>query len=152
MVLYIFNSYSATYGPISIKLCMLVNDVMSHMLTNFCEVLSFYLWFIGIWVYFDTPLSLNDPVLETQRSKFNFFSIIIDLESPENRPRLVWLRSGEKPGTSSQKWVLDKNRNNKFFFAPNGNPRYTSCPSWARDYSGVKTLKLSQTALELWAI
>jgi hypothetical protein len=47
MVLKVFNSYSATYGPISIKLCMLVIDVMSHMLINFCEVLSFLVGFIG---------------------------------------------------------------------------------------------------------
>ena len=46
---------------------------------------------------------LNDPVTATQMPKFNFFLIIIDLESPENCPRLVWFRSGEKPGTSSQK-------------------------------------------------
>ena len=48
MVLKFSNSYSATYGPISIKFGMLVNDVMSHMLTNFCEVLSFYLGFIDV--------------------------------------------------------------------------------------------------------
>ena len=43
MVLKLFNSYSATYGPINMKFGMLVNDVISHMFTNFCEVLSFYL-------------------------------------------------------------------------------------------------------------
>jgi len=47
MVLKLFNSYSATYGPISMKLCMLVNDVMTHMLINFWDVLSFPLGFIG---------------------------------------------------------------------------------------------------------
>ena len=56
MVLKLFNSYSATYRPISIEFVMLVNDVMSHMLTNFCEVLSFHLGFIGFLVYFATPL------------------------------------------------------------------------------------------------
>ena len=56
MVLKLFNSYSATYGPISIKFGMLVNDVMSHMLTDFCEVLSFYLGFIGYLMYFATPI------------------------------------------------------------------------------------------------
>jgi hypothetical protein len=56
MVLKLFNSYSATYGPISIKFGMLVNDVMSHMLTNFCEVLSFHLGFIGFLMYFATPI------------------------------------------------------------------------------------------------
>jgi len=39
-------------------------------------------------------------------AKFNFFLIIIDLDSPENCPRLVWLRSGEKPGTSLQNRFL----------------------------------------------
>jgi hypothetical protein len=47
MVLKLFKGYSATYRPISIKFCMLVNDVMTHRLTNFCEVLSFHLGFIG---------------------------------------------------------------------------------------------------------
>ena len=56
MILKLFNSYSATYRPISIEFFMLVNDVMSHMLTNFCDVLSFYLGFIGFLMYFDTPI------------------------------------------------------------------------------------------------
>ena len=56
MVLKRFNSYSANYGPISIKFGMLVNDVMSHMLTNFCEVLSFHLGFIGFLMYFAKPI------------------------------------------------------------------------------------------------
>ena len=56
MVLKPFDCYSAIFGPISIKFCMLVNDVMSHMLTNFCEVLSFHLGFIGFLVHFATPL------------------------------------------------------------------------------------------------
>ena len=56
MVLKPFNSYSANYCPISIKFGMLVNDVMSHMLTNFREVLSFHLGFIVFLVYFATPI------------------------------------------------------------------------------------------------
>ncbi len=63
IVFNIFNSYSATYGLISMKLCMLVNDVMTHMLINFCEVLTFNLGFIGFWVHFVTPPFVNDPVL-----------------------------------------------------------------------------------------
>ena len=43
----LFNSYSTIYSPISMKFCMLVNDVMAHKLTNFREVLSFCLGFIG---------------------------------------------------------------------------------------------------------
>ncbi len=46
---------------------------------------------------------LNDPVIATQMVKFNFFKIIIDLESPENCTALVWLRLGEKSRTSSHK-------------------------------------------------
>jgi hypothetical protein len=56
MVLKLFNSYSATYCPISMKLGMLVIDVISHMHTNFCEVLSFFVGFIGFSVYFATPI------------------------------------------------------------------------------------------------
>jgi len=47
MGLKISNSYSASYCPISIKFWMLVPNVMSHMRTNLCEVLSFPLGFIG---------------------------------------------------------------------------------------------------------
>jgi len=47
MVLKLFNSYSATYDPISIKFCMFVYYVMSHIPTNFCNVLSFHVGFIG---------------------------------------------------------------------------------------------------------
>jgi len=47
MVLKLFNSYSASYGPISMKLCMLLPHVMTHMLINICEVLSFPLGCIG---------------------------------------------------------------------------------------------------------
>ncbi len=46
---------------------------------------------------------LNDPIIANQRTKFNIFSIIIDLESPENITAVVWSRLSEKPGTSSQK-------------------------------------------------
>jgi len=42
--------------------------------------------------------------------------MIIDLESPENC--LVWFWSGEKPGTSSQKWVLDKIWHSSTFLLP----------------------------------
>ncbi len=32
---------------------------------------------------------LNDPIIANQRTKFNIFSIIIDLESPENITAVV---------------------------------------------------------------
>jgi len=56
MVFMLFNSYSATYGPISMKLFMLLRHVMTHMLINFCEVLSFPLGFIGFSVHFVPPI------------------------------------------------------------------------------------------------
>ncbi len=37
----------------------------------------------------------------------NFFSIIIDIHFPENISAVVWIRSGKKPRTSSQKYVSD---------------------------------------------
>ena len=54
----------------------------------------------------------NDPVIANQRTKFNFFLIIIDLESPQNITAVVWFRSGEKPRTSSQKYVFNIIMNN----------------------------------------
>ena len=73
MVLKLFSSYSATYRPISMKIGMLVNDVMSHMLTNFCEVLSFHLGFIGFLMFFCHAHFLNDPITAIYMQKFNFF-------------------------------------------------------------------------------
>ncbi len=55
----IFNSYdcySATYGPISMKLYIIVKSHRSHVLTKFRKVLSFRLGFIGFWVYVAMPL------------------------------------------------------------------------------------------------
>ena len=52
----LFDSYSATFGPISMKFGTLVWNVMAHMLTNFREVLSIHLGLIGYLVYFATPL------------------------------------------------------------------------------------------------
>ncbi len=46
---------SATYGPIFMKLCMLVKSHVSHVFTMFCNVLSFRLGFIGLWLYVATP-------------------------------------------------------------------------------------------------
>jgi len=68
--------------------------------------LDTWLWLSVIyrlWVHFVTPTFVNDPVIAKQMSKFHFFLIVIDLESPENCPRLVWFRSSKKPGTSLQK-------------------------------------------------
>ncbi len=46
---------------------------------------------------------LNETVIANQRAKFNIFSIIIDLESPEIITAVVWSRLSKKPETSSQK-------------------------------------------------
>ncbi len=45
----------------------------------------------------------NELILTNQRTKFHFFSIIIDLESPEIITAVVWLRLRKNPETSSQK-------------------------------------------------
>ncbi len=47
------------------------------------------------------PLFLNEPILNNQITKFHFFSIIIDLESPEIITAVVWSRLRKKPETSS---------------------------------------------------
>ncbi len=46
---------------------------------------------------------LNELILANQRTKFHFFSIIIDLESPEIITAVVWSRLRKNPETSSQK-------------------------------------------------
>ncbi len=40
---------------------------------------------------------LNELILANQRTKFHFFSMIIDLESPEIITAVVWLRLRKKP-------------------------------------------------------
>ncbi len=50
-----FYCYSATYGPIAMKLCMAFKGHVIHVFTNFCKVLSFGVGFIGLWVYVATP-------------------------------------------------------------------------------------------------
>ncbi len=44
-------SYSATYGPIFMKLFMIVNSYLTHVFTNFCKFSRFGLGFIGFWLY-----------------------------------------------------------------------------------------------------
>ncbi len=65
------------------KLCMAVKGPVTHVVTNFRKVSSFCLGFIGLRVYVATPTFLNEPIIANQRTKFHFFSMIIDLESPE---------------------------------------------------------------------
>ncbi len=96
-----FYCYSATYGPISMKLCMAVKSYLTHVFTNFRKVSSFCWGFIGLWVCVATPTFLNEPIIANQRTKFHFFSIIIDLESPEIITAVVWSRLRKKPETSS---------------------------------------------------
>ena len=81
--------YSATYGPIFMKLGMLVKSHRTHVFTVFRKVLRFFLDFIGILVYFGHAPSLNDSVTSNQTTKFNIFLIIINLESPENCTAVV---------------------------------------------------------------
>ncbi len=96
-----FYCYSATYGPISMKLCKAVKVNVTNVFTNFHKVSRFCLGFIGLWVCVATPTFLNEPILANQRTKFHFFSIIIDLESPEIITAVVWSRLRKKPETSS---------------------------------------------------
>ncbi len=42
------------------------------------------------------PLLVNEPIKANQRTKFHFFSIIIDLESPEIITAVVWSRLRKK--------------------------------------------------------
>ncbi len=52
------------------------------------------------------PLVLNEPIIANQRTKIHFFSIIIDLESPEIIIAVVWSRLRKKPETSSKKFFF----------------------------------------------
>ncbi len=45
---------------------------------------------------------LNELIKANQMTKFHFFSIIIDLESPEIITKVVWSKLSKKPETSSQ--------------------------------------------------
>jgi len=54
--LIIFHCYSATYGPISMKLCKFVQSHLKHVFTQFRKVLDFHLGFIGFGEYLATPL------------------------------------------------------------------------------------------------
>ncbi len=74
-----FYCYSATYGPIAMKLCMVVKGHLTHVFTNFRKVSSFCLGFIGLGFMWPRPLLVNEPIKANQRTKFHFFSIIIDL-------------------------------------------------------------------------
>ncbi len=49
------------------------------------------------------PLLVNEPIKANQRTKFHFFSIIIDLEYPEIINAVVWSKLRKKPETSSKK-------------------------------------------------
>ncbi len=52
------------------------------------------------------PLMVNEPIKANQRTKFHFFSIIIDLESSEIITAVVWSRLRKKPETSSKNRFL----------------------------------------------
>ncbi len=45
---------------------------------------------------------LNELIKVNQRTKFHFFSIIINLERPEIITKVVWSKLSKKPETSSQ--------------------------------------------------
>ncbi len=49
------------------------------------------------------PLLVNEPIKANQRTKFHFFSIIIDLESPEIITAVFDRDWEKKPETSSKK-------------------------------------------------
>ncbi len=68
-----FYCYSATYGPISMKLCKAVKVNVTNVFTNFHKVSRFCLGFIGLWVCVATPTFINEPILANQRTKFHFF-------------------------------------------------------------------------------
>ncbi len=70
-----------TCGPISMKRCMAVKVNVTHVFTSFHKVSRFCLGFIGLWLCVTSPF-LNELILSNQRTKFHFFSIIIDLERP----------------------------------------------------------------------
>ncbi len=65
------------------KLCMPVKSHLKHVFTQFRKVLDFRSGFIGLWLYVAKPHFLNELIKANQRTKFHFFSIIIDLESLE---------------------------------------------------------------------
>ncbi len=77
-----FYCYSATYGPIAMKLCMAVKGHLTHVFTTFVKFQVLFRFYRPLG-YVATPTVVNEPNKANQRTKFHFFSIIIDLESPE---------------------------------------------------------------------
>ncbi len=83
----------------------------------------------------------------------NFFSIIIDIHFPENISAVVWIRSGKKPRTSSQKYVSDITQ-----VCEKTGPRRPQITGgffdfpWPKDSKYVKILSLRQAVWELLAL
>ncbi len=62
---------------------------MCHMFSPSFVKFEFSFTFHRLMVICGHASFLNDPVIANQRTKFNIFSIIIDLESPENITAVV---------------------------------------------------------------
>ncbi len=83
----------------------------------------------------------------------NFFSIIINIHFPENISAVVWIRSGKKPRTSSQKYVSDITQ-----VCEKTGPRRPQITGgffdfpWPKDSKYVKILSLRQAVWELLAL
>ncbi len=79
----VYDRYSAICGPISLKLCTLLQNHMSHVLlkrVSWSFEFSFRLYRL-LSISGQAPF-LKDPIIATQRENFGMFLIIIDLKSP----------------------------------------------------------------------
>ncbi len=70
------------------KLCMIVKSHLTRF-HHISEGFEFSFRFYRLLSTCGHTPFLNDPVIDNQGTKFNFFLIIIDLESPENITTVV---------------------------------------------------------------
>ncbi len=114
---------------------------------SFCSRAIFF--FVNMALDFRTfwgPIAILSGIV-------NFFSIIIDIHFPENISAVVWIRSGKKPRTSSQKYVSDITQ-----VCEKTGPRRPQITGgffdfpWPKDSKYVNILSLRQAVWELLAL
>ncbi len=102
-----FCVFSATNWLICAFIFFWPKIFVIYMCIKFGEDISFcsraIIFFVNMALDFQT---FRGPIAILS-GNINFFSIIIDIHFPENISAVVWIRSGKKPRTSSQKYVSD---------------------------------------------
>ncbi len=147
-----FWVFSATNWQICAFIFFWPKIFVIYMCIKFGEDISFcsraIIFFVNMALDFRTfwgPIAILS-------GNVNFFSIIIDIHFPENISAVVWIRSGKKPRTSSQKYVSDITQ-----VCEKTGPRRPQITGgffdfpWPKDSKYVKILSLRQAVWELLA-